>query len=181
MGDSIKKPIKECDIQTKDTEQEEAPKLEEVIEPIIISKDLPDEAKVQQIIQIMKVSQESFSGPIPHPQLLKGYKDIISDAPERILQMAEKELDHRIYAENEMLAQNRCNIEGSVCANKRSQIFAFILVSLLIIVGTLLIYWGYEKAGATIFGTTIIAVAAIFITGKIKQGNKDSNKEELPK
>lgn len=82
MGEPIDQ-TKDCKVKPEDknAEQDEARKLEEVIEPIIISKDLPDEKKVEQIAHIIKVSRECFSGPMPPPKILKGYKEIIPDAP----------------------------------------------------------------------------------------------------
>lgn len=182
MGEPIDQ-TKDCKVKPEDknAEQDEARKLKEVIEPIIISKDLPDEKKVEQIAHIIKVSRECFSGPMPPPKILKGYKEIIPDAPERILQMAEREQRHRESAENEMLAQNRCNIEGAISANRRSQIFAFILVLVLIGTGVILTYLEHEAVGITIFGTTIIAFASIFVVGKVKQKNKDSGKDKSEK
>lgn len=75
MGEPIDQ-TKDCKVKPEDknAEQDEARKLEEVIEPIIISKDLPDEKKVEQIAHIIKVSRECFSGPMPPPKILKGYK-----------------------------------------------------------------------------------------------------------
>lgn len=34
-----------------------------------------------------------YSGPIPPPQLMEGYKNVLDDAPDRILKMAEKQTD----------------------------------------------------------------------------------------
>jgi len=142
----------------------------------IIEKDLSTEQKTQQIFQMIQISQESFSGPIPHPKILQGYQDLLPSAPERILSMAEKEQQHRIDVEKEMLIQNRENISNSTVANKRSSIMAFILVMLLIIVGTVLTILGHPSIGKTIFSITIIGVASIFIVGKLTQKKSDSNK-----
>ncbi len=145
----------------------ESTKFEEVIEPIIGNAALPDEQKVKQIVGIMQV-QESFSGPIPHPIILKGYKELVPDAPERIMQMAEQEQQHRHLVEIEMLKQNKQNIEISADANKRSQIFAFVLVIFLISVGTIFAFMELVAVSVTIFGSTLVAVAAVFIAGKHK-------------
>lgn len=178
MGESTLNPTVNGETKAHDSCMAEEQKLEEVIEPIIISKELPDEEKVQQIVQIMKISQESFSGPIPHPLIIKGYKDVIPDAPERILRMAEKEQTHRETSETEMLSQNRLNIIGGISANKRSQIFAFIIVLILIGIGAAFILSEHETAGYIIFGTTITALAALFITGRYKDSsNKDDSKK----
>ena len=50
-----------------------------------------------QRLQVTETIQQriEFSGPIPPPQVLKQYEEIIPGAGERILAMAEKEQDHR--------------------------------------------------------------------------------------
>ena len=83
--------------------------------------------------------------------------------------MAEKEQSHRQSAENEMLAQNRRNIEGSISANRRSQILAACAIFALLIAGVFLTRAGYATVGGIIFSTTIISTASIFITGKLTQ------------
>ncbi len=142
----------------------------------IIEKDLPTEQKTQQIYQMIQISQESFSGPIPHPKILQGYQELLPSAPERILSMAEKEQQHRIEMEKEMLKQNGDNISLSNDANKRSTNKAFFLVVLLIFAGVFLTLKGYPSIGIIIFSTTIISVAGIFIVGKLIQKKSDTNK-----
>ena len=61
-------------------------------------------------------------------------------------------------------------------ANRNSQIFAFILTLLLIISGVFLTIKGFPWVGGTIFGTTIMGVVAVFITGKtIKQDKSEEH------
>lgn len=171
--------LKDQECQTMDVDSVPQ-KIEKVIEPVINSQ-LSNEQKVEQVGQIMAgfiaISQESFSGPMPHPDILRGYKELISDAPERILKMAEQEQIHRMMIEKQVLEQNGNNIKEAAKANRLSQIFAFFLTVLLIIAGVLLTIVGYVAVGITIFGTTIVALAAVFITGKsIRQSKK---KEQL--
>jgi len=47
---------------------------------------LPQENKVQ--LQAL-LGQEIFSGPLPSPDMLKGYREISPDYPERLMKMAE--------------------------------------------------------------------------------------------
>ena len=46
------------------------------------------------------------SGPIPPPQILQQYNNIVPDAAERILRMAEKQSDHRMALENKVVNSN---------------------------------------------------------------------------
>lgn len=52
------------------------------------------------------VHYEEISGPIPSPQILQQYNNIIPDAAERILRMAEKQSDHRISIESKIVNSN---------------------------------------------------------------------------
>lgn len=58
----------------------------------------PSQLKVQQL--------EISSGPIPSPQILQQYNNIVPDAAERIIRMAEKQSDHRIDLESKVVSSN---------------------------------------------------------------------------
>ena len=45
--------------------------------------------------RIVGLATQGFSGPIPHPEILKGYETICPGAAERIIKMAELEQGHR--------------------------------------------------------------------------------------
>ena len=55
-------------------------------------------------IQLQQV--EITSGPIPSPQILQQYNQIVPDAAERIIRMAEKQSDHRINLERKVVNSN---------------------------------------------------------------------------
>jgi len=60
---------------------------------------LPQENKIQ--LQAL-LGQEIFSGPLPPPDVLKGYREISPDYPERLMKMAEAHAAadvHRKYKE----------------------------------------------------------------------------------
>lgn len=44
-------------------------------------------------------ARQQFSGPLPPPDMLLKYNDIVPDGAERIIVMAEKQQNHRIYLE----------------------------------------------------------------------------------
>jgi uncharacterized membrane protein len=52
---------------------------------------------------VVAVAQSRFSGPLPHPDHLARYNEILPDAAERILAMAEKEQDHRHNLEKKVM------------------------------------------------------------------------------
>ena len=80
MGDVLTDQVN----QAMDTENIPR-KLGEAIGPVISSTQLSNEEKVEKVGHLVAgmiaVSQESFSGPMPHPDILKGYKELIPNAP----------------------------------------------------------------------------------------------------
>ena len=56
---------------------------------------------------VTKIEEFSgFSGPIPPPQILQQYNNIVPDAAERIIHMAEKQSDHRMGLERKVVDSN---------------------------------------------------------------------------
>ena len=49
------------------------------------------------------ITHTEISGPIPPPQVLQQYNSIVPDAAERIIRMAEKQSEHRMYLERKVV------------------------------------------------------------------------------
>ncbi|MEO5916523.1 MAG: DUF2335 domain-containing protein [Luteolibacter sp.] len=100
-----------------------------------------------------------YSGPIPSPEMLGGFNDVMENGADRVMRMAEAQSAHRISIEAKTVAsQNRQGECG--------QIFAMISVLALIAAGVWTTLEGHAGVGATVFGTTIVGVATAFILGK---------------
>jgi uncharacterized membrane protein len=54
---------------------------------------LPGTAPVQERVAAV-MRQTKFQGPIPHPDIFKGYGEVVPDAPERILRVFEQDSAH---------------------------------------------------------------------------------------
>lgn len=108
-----------------------------------------------------------FSGPIPPPEILDGYNKIVPGAAERILKMAEDQAKHRHSLEKKLVGTETRNSTFGL-------FFAFILVALLIIAGSLLIYFGKPIGG---LATTITAIAAVVVSFIVQ---KKSDKPQPP-
>lgn len=108
-----------------------------------------------------------FSGPIPSPDILKEYDDIIPNGAERILVMAEKQQEHRIEREKYL---STADVNLSI----RGQIFAFILALVGFGCATAAILTGHEIGGTFIGSIDIVALTTVFIYGK-KREEKNSS------
>src|SRR5260370_27953938 len=82
-----------------------------------------EERRTTAELRITTVQQ--FSGPLPHPDLLKGYNGAFPGCAERVMAMAERQSAHRQQLE-------RIVVEGKCNAQTRGQWFAFILAFVII-------------------------------------------------
>ena len=122
---------------------------------------------------------ESYTGPIPHPSTLAGYEKICKGAADRIITMAEKQLEHRIQMEKLQLEEeyklHQQQFEQYKKFNDRGQIFGFILFLIFILGSFSLLYSGKFVIGFTTLGTTIlfgiISVVYKFKFDNIKKSN----------
>lgn len=132
-------------------------------EPASIS---PEVAKVikelqpdQQQVIIQAFKQEAFSGPIPHPELLQKYENIQKGFADRIINMAETQLDHRVNCESKI-------VNGSVIDSKRGQIFAFIVAVLFLAAAVILGMNGHDWLAGILGGGTLVSLVTVFLTNK---------------
>lgn len=99
-------PSRKKDVATRDDERA---RIAHVLEQIIEEKGP----------YLAEVVQRSFSGPLPPPDLLREYNQIVPGLAERIARMAEKEQDHRHYFERKLvriLAEDRSSAIRSGCS-----------------------------------------------------------------
>lgn len=108
--------------------------------------------------EIVGIIHQSFSGPIPPPNILSEYSQIIPNGAERIMAMAEAQSEHRRKLETKALKTDSRNSLLGV-------IFAFILGITALFTGALIVYIGKSVSG-TIFGSTgMVTLVSAFIYG----------------
>lgn len=104
------------------------------------------------------VAQQSFSGPIPHPDIFKKYGEVIPDAPERILRVFEEDSCHARDIANKALDAQKAD-------NKRTHWMAWSLIfSGLVLVG-LLAWLNKDVLAGIVAGTTLAGTIASLING----------------
>lgn len=112
---------------------------------------------------------EHFSGPIPPPQLLEQYNKLVPSFAERFMAMAEKQTDHRRDLEATV-------VKTRIRNETRAMYLAFVL-SLVFGAGAFyLILTGYGAMGISLIIADIVALAAIFITGRVIQRKENAEK-----
>ena len=117
----------------------------------------------------VEIRTQHFQGPIPPPNTLAEYENIVPGAAERILTMAENQGKHRRNLEVKVIDKD------SDRASK-GQIFAFIIAMTIIIGGFLLIWHGKSLEGMTSIIGAIATLAGVFIYGKVNKNRNLKNR-----
>lgn len=110
--------------------------------------------------------QHSFSGPLPAPEDLEKYDRIVPGAAERILKMAEKEMEHRHSNENSLT-------KGIVWTTALSIVFAFFVAIALAVLSFYLAYKGSYATCASVAVGSIAAVISAFMYKSRNKGQKE--------
>ena len=149
------------------------------IEKILADANIPEEKKqkLEDIFSLF-ISESSFSGPLPHPEILKGYNEAVPGAAERIIKMAEKRLDHKIQLENNGFQLGDFAIKEQFRQSKRGQSFAFVVALFGLGLAGLLAYLDSEIVAGILASTTILGLVAVFANGKKEQEKQNKINEE---
>ena len=136
--------------------------LDEVLKNI---RDPEQRAVVAHAFSAM-VQRKTFSGPLPAPEDFKAYQEVMHDAPERILTMAEHQIAHRIDCEKKI-------IDFRIRESRIGQIMAFVIALVSIGVICFLGYTGHDWLAGTITAI-VVGLASVFLLKKQKDENQDS-------
>ncbi|MBE2990324.1 DUF2335 domain-containing protein [uncultured Sneathia sp.] len=113
----------------------------------------------------LKLVSETFSGPLPHPDVLEKYKNIKNDAPDIIFRMAENQNEHRLSLEKQeqdnIINLRTMQVNNEIKYNYIALILMFIIIMTLIIIGAFLILKDKNVSGYISLGVAIIGVLKI--------------------
>ena len=118
---------------------------------------------VGQAVQTVAVA----TGPLPPPDQLASYDQVVPGAANRILLMAENEQQNRMAI-----------VSAQIRQSDRGQWLAFFLALCFLIACVLVTLAGQPVVGGILGGTTVLGVVTIFITGKAQQ--KPAGEEKPP-
>lgn len=118
--------------------------------------------KSQEALQAHRLEQ--FSGPVPHPELLRKYDELMPGLAERLVQMAETSLSAEISLKEKVLAvreqevQSRERQEKQEHTDYRLGVLVAVLVVMLFL--SVAVFSIYQEAHA-VAGAVIAALAGI--------------------
>ena len=116
------------------------------------------------------------SGPIPNPELLEKYNEIIPDGADRIMKMAETQSKHRQNLETVVITGGNSRANLGV-------VFAFVFAMTIALVGGTLIYFDKTIQGMIFAGVGLTGIVYLFIYGtrsqKEERQRRDTQNREL--
>jgi len=110
-----------------------------------------------------------YSGPLPPPEALDRYNQILPGAAERIIAMAESQHSHRQDLEKHVIKSN-------VAAQKLGTILGFIVAMTVVLGGMWLVHDGKSIAGLASILTALASLVGVFLYSKHEQ-QKDLEKK----
>ena len=130
------------------------------------AQNLPQQSQ-NKSVKLVEQQIFSFSGPLPPPEILKMYNDIVPNGADRIMTMTEKQSDHRQFLEKAVISKD----------SKRSTlglIFGFI-ITFTISAGSIWLL----ILGKSISGLSALAISLGTLAGVFLYANESSKKERL--
>jgi uncharacterized membrane protein len=115
----------------------------------------------------------SYSGPLPPPEMLAKYNEVIPNGADRIVSIVENQSSHRHNLE-------KIVVGGNVESERRGQWMGLFLCSIVIIGGLFLAHEGKQITGFGMIVAELTALAGVFVYGKRSQHKElDKKKEQL--
>lgn len=160
-------------------QREESKTLEQIVRAyapeVLGSMPQKNRTKLSQVVLTLykeEVSVRSVrSGPLPAPEDLAAYNQIIPDGADRIMKMAEQQSAHRISLENTV-------INSQQKQSSRGQIFGLIIGLSGLGLATFAAIQGQPAFGGVIGGTTLVSLVGAFVYGRRGQRADLNNKRE---
>jgi len=118
------------------------------------------EVQTQTAHQLKVTHSHIHLGPLPPPEQLIGYNEVVPNGAERIFVLAEKQAAHRQSLETRRL-------EADIKRSLRGLAAGFTVTILALFVSAFLIYYGHDFAGASIFGVSLVAIVIAFASGSL--------------
>jgi uncharacterized membrane protein len=111
----------------------------------------------------------SFSGPLPHPDILKKFDEVYPGAAKIIIDMAKEQSEHRQILEKTV-------INSDIRNSKLGLIFGFIIGMTGIVAGVVVIVTGQVAAGSILFAGTLGVLVGTFVYGS--QGRRKEREDK---
>lgn len=127
---------------------------------------VPPEGRTQEIVE-SRLELSMRGGPLPSPEELRQFNEIIPHGAERIMRMAEKEQDGHLWGNKMQEWRAMAGVASGFCV----AVAAFAVSAYGFSVGA-------TVEAAAVAGTTLVALVGVFIRGTSTQQAQESPERE---
>ena len=131
----------------------------------------PKPVKPGEQVVVTEVREETrtFSGPLPHPEILQKYNEVIPGGADRIFKMAEEEALHRRAQERDIVRGGIDDDKARATERRLGQIFGLVIGLAAIGGGAYTASVGQPWAGSFIGGAGVGGLVLAFVLGSKRQ------------
>lgn len=129
---------------------------------------VPDHV-ADHVAEVVEERIEHFSGPLPHPETLARYDQIVPGSAETIISVFKSQSEHRQRLEHLVIA-------GNARRSDRGLVMGFVMVLVVLAVGLGLVLLGESGPGTVVLSVPLPALAAVFVYGKRSQRKERETK-----
>jgi uncharacterized membrane protein len=132
---------------------------------------VPQQTGIPRQAGLIVAQSSSFSGPLPPPDILQHYEDVVPGAADRIFKMAENQANHRQDLEGRVIRSDILKSYFGLAAG-----FAVAVVA--IVGGVIVATGGQGTAGAAIGGAPVAALVVAFLSGTSSRRSERESKSQ---
>ncbi len=122
-------------------------------------------------VRQQQINIQQFQGPIPPPEILARYDEVIPGGADRILAMAERQAAHRQELEKRVITSN-------ITGERWGAGLGFVLAMTALIGGFYLVGTGYGSVGIASIISSLAIPAGAFAYGKYQQKQERAEKAQ---
>lgn len=133
------------------------------------SQHSPDQSSASKILQSRQISTQivkQYSGPVPSPEILAKFEEIVPGAAAKLVQLALTEAEHRHNIEKKQLDANIEFTREYFKDTKRGMAIALITTTLVLAIIVLALFLKQSIVAGIMGGSTIVALATVFVVGR---------------
>jgi uncharacterized membrane protein len=119
-----------------------------------------------EVLQTIEMYQGTFDSPLPPPQILAMYEDVLPGSVDRLFKLVEEEAIHRRHGDLHSREMEAIVVRGNNRRAYLGQAAAFAIAIVLTGVGAFLIDHDHDAAGTTLVTTTVLGLVTIFALGR---------------
>ena len=123
---------------------------------------IPEEVRAEIVRRVVRTEASFYRAPVPPPDMLQGYENIVPGSAKQILDQASEQTTHRMRLEDKA-------VDAGIDNSKRGQWFGFVIAMAVVGVGALAVFTGAGLIGVGLILPGLAGLVAVFVYSQRQQ------------